>query len=170
VRGLEVFSPPGRRKEIEGRIGRAREWLVTARPRETEDKAFHLLGLRWTNADRRKIQEAVAVLLREQRGDGGWAQLPTLSSDAHATGQVLFALAEGGGLAVSHPAYERGVRFLLKTQLADGSWFVGTRSFPLQPYAGTGFPHGRSQFISLAATSWATLALALTAERRDSRD
>jgi ankyrin repeat protein len=170
VRGLDVFASPGRRKEIEGRIGRARKWLVASRPRETEDKAFHLLGLRWANADRRKIQEAVTALLREQRSDGGWAQLPTLSSDAYATGQVLFALAKGGAVAVSHPTYQRGVRFLLKTQLADGSWFVGTRSFPLQPYAGTGFPHGRSQFISLAATSWATMALARTAGRRDSRD
>ena len=27
-------------------------------------------------------------LLRQQRKDGGWAQLPTLDSDAHATGQL----------------------------------------------------------------------------------
>ena len=30
-----------------------------------------------------------------------------------------------------------------------------TRGFPLQPHVETGIPHGRSQFISLAATNWA---------------
>jgi len=47
----------------------------------------------------------------------------------------------------------------LKTQLEDGSWFVQSRSFPIQKYFESGFPHGRNQFISAAATSWATIAL-----------
>jgi ankyrin repeat protein len=167
ARGLARFAPPGRRKEIEGCVARARAWLVQADPPETEDKAFRLLGLRWTDAGPLPIEQAVAALLREQRADGGWPQLATLGSDAYATGQVLCALHEGGGLAVSHAAYRRGVEFLLNGQLADGSWFVQTRSFPLQSFVGTRFPHGRSQFISIAATSWATMALARTAEPRD---
>jgi len=36
---------------------------------------------------------------------------------------------------------------------------VRTRAFGFQPYFETGFPHGRSQFISTVATSWASLAL-----------
>jgi ankyrin repeat protein len=163
VRGLRLFAPKGRHKEMKGRFLSAREWLVRAEPRDTEDKTFRLLGLAWTNAELQHIQQAAAALLQDQRGDGGWAQLPTLKCDAYATGQVLLALREGGGLAADHEAYRRGVEFLLKTQLADGSWFVPTRSFPLQPHVETGFPHGRSQFISLAATSWATMALLLTA-------
>jgi hypothetical protein len=163
VRGLRLFAPKGRHKEMERRFLSVREWLIRAKPLDTEDKTFRLLGLAWTNAEPQHLQQAVAVLLREQRGDGGWAQLPTLKSDAYATGQVLVALREGGGLAVNHAAYRRGVEFLLKTQLADGSWFVPTRSFPLQPHVETGFPHGRSQFISLAATNWATMALLMTA-------
>ena len=66
-------------------------------------------------------------------------------------------------LSVADPAYRRGTQFLLKTQLADGSWFVQSRSLPVQAYFESGFPHGRSQFISCAATSWATMALGLTA-------
>jgi ankyrin repeat protein len=163
VRGLRLFAPKGRHKEMGGRFLSARGWLVRAKPQDTEDKTFRLLGLAWTNAEPQHVRQAVAVLLQEQRGDGGWAQLPTLKSDAYATGQVLVAMREGGGLAVDHEAYRRGVEFLLKTQLADGSWFVPTRSFPLQPHVETGFPHGRSQFISLAATNWATMALLLTA-------
>jgi hypothetical protein len=103
-------------------------------------------------------------LLRDQRDDGGWGQLATLSSDAYATGETLYALRQGAGLPVKEAAYRRGVEYLLRTQLGDGSWFVPSRSFPLQPYFATGFPHGRSQFISVSATCWATMALALAWE------
>jgi hypothetical protein len=162
VRGLRVFAPKGRDREVEGRIGLARGWLLQAKPVETEDKVFHLLGLNWANADRAVIQDAANQLLGEQRDDRGWGQLTTLPSDAYATGEALVALHEGAGLSVKTSAYERGVHYLLRTQLADGSWFVPSRSFPLQPYFATDFPHGRSQFISLSATGWATMALAST--------
>ena len=51
---------------------------------------------------------------------------------------------------------------MLKTQLADGSWYVRHRSVPLQPYFESDFPHGHDQWISAAATGWATKALAMT--------
>jgi len=166
VRGLRAFAPKGRAVEISSRIARARKWLVATTPAETEDEAFRLVGLRWTDADHGDIEDAIARLLREQRDDGGWAQRPTLKSDAYATGEVLYALHDGGAIPVDHPAFRRGIEFLLRTQLADGSWFVSTRSFPLQPYVETGFPHGSSQFISVAGTSWATIALTLTIVRQ----
>ena len=50
--------------------------------------------------------------------------------------------------------------YLLRTQLEDGTWFVRSRAFGFQPYFESGFPHGRNQFISAAATSWAAMALA----------
>lgn len=132
--------------------------------------AFRLLGLCWASANPTQIDEARDALLREQRVDGGWAQLPTLQSDAYATGLALFALHEGGRIAVNHPAFRRGVDYLLRAQIVDGSWFVPTRSFPLQPDVGTRFPHGRSQFISVAATCWASMALSLSREGpRDER-
>jgi hypothetical protein len=34
--------------------------------------------------------------------------------------------------------------------------------FAIQPYFEAGFPHGRNQFISAAATSWAAIGLAYT--------
>jgi hypothetical protein len=82
-----------------------------------------------------------------------------MNPDAYQTGQVLYAIHESG-LAVTSPAYQRGVQYLLKTQLEDGTWFVQSRGFAFQVYFETGFPHGQSQFISAAATSWAVLALA----------
>jgi hypothetical protein len=159
ARGLQAYASRGRAKEVEARIQRARTWLGTARPQETVDSAFQLLGLVWTQAPAQQIQRAAEVLLRQQREDGGWAQLPTLPSDAYATGQALFSLHEAGAKAVATPNYRRGVEYLLRTQLADGSWFVRTRCFPVLEYSNSGFPHGRSQFISAAATCWATMAL-----------
>jgi ankyrin repeat protein len=159
VRGLQAYASKGRRQEIAARIDRARRWLQDADPADTTDRVFQLLGLGWAQADRETIARRVTDLLREQRADGGWSQLPTLASDAYATGLALYALHVGGGLEVDHAAYRRGVDYLLRTQLADGSWFVPSRSFPLVEYSTSGFPHGRSQFISAAATSWATMAL-----------
>jgi N-acyl-D-amino-acid deacylase len=72
---------------------------------------------------------------------------------------VLVALHEAGVSARS-PAYQRGVRYLLDTQLADGSWLVRSRTLPTQIYFESGFPHGVHQFISAAGTQWATQALA----------
>jgi squalene cyclase len=165
VRGLKRFAPKGRAQEIESRTAQARDWLLNADVSETEEMAFRLLGLRWTVATEIQIGEARDALLARQHADGGWAQLPTLQSDAYATGLALFALREGGKVAASRQAFRRGIDYLLRTQLADGSWFVQTRSFPLQPFVGTRFPHGRSQFISLAATCWSSIALALGRER-----
>ena len=64
------------------------------------------------------------ALVAEQQPDGGWAQLPTLSSDAYATGQAIYALSVGAGLKHDHPAIEHGRRYLVQTQLADGTWHV----------------------------------------------
>lgn len=48
-------------------------------------------------------------------------------------------------------------------QLQDGSWFQKRRALPVQPYFDNGFPHGDDQWISVAATNWAVMALALAA-------
>jgi len=64
-------------------------------------------------------------------------------------------------LAVNAPAYINGLNYLLKSQHADGSWHVTSRSRPFQAYYETGFPHGKDQFISTSAAAWATLAILL---------
>jgi len=64
-----------------------------------------------------------------------------------------------GGLPTQDPAYQGGVNFLLRTQFPDGSWWVASRSWPFQPHFDTGFPYGKDQWISAAATAWAALAL-----------
>ncbi len=164
LRALHLYAPKGLRPEAESRIARARAWLLQAVPKNNEEQTFQLLGLHWANADKPSLRKLAKQLLARQQKDGGWGQETTLNSDAYATGQALVALHQAGGLPVSDPAYQRGVAFLLSTQAADGSWEVRTRSFPFQKYFESGFPYKRNQWISVAATSWATMALTLTVE------
>jgi N-acyl-D-amino-acid deacylase len=62
--------------------------------------------------------------------------------------------------------FAKGVKYLLNTQADDGSWYVKSRSIWLQPYFDSGFPYGQDQWISAAATSWASMALSLTVDPR----
>jgi squalene cyclase len=113
----------------------------------------------WAGASRDVVGAIARDLVAEQRADGGWAQHASLASDAYATGQALVALHESGVATVTDERYQRGVKFLLSTQLEDGSWYVRSRSIPFQPYFESGFPHGHDQWISIAATNWAAMAL-----------
>jgi ankyrin repeat protein len=163
AQAVRNYMPEQFKGEKESRLRRAREWLLNARPRTSEERTLQLLGLRWTGADERVVKNAARQLLSEQREDGGWSQLPALASDAYATGEVLAALHDAAGTPTSDPAYQRGVRFLLKAQEPDGSWHIKSRLHPpapvSPPYFETGFPYQHDQFISAMATSWAATAL-----------
>ena len=109
-------------------------------------------------------QRAAPILNHAKRSDTahGWPGIASMSSDAYATGQALVAL-NAAGVAPSDPVYQRGVNYLLSTQLQDGSWFQKRRALPVQPYFDNGFPHGDDQWISVSATNWAVIALSLAA-------
>jgi ankyrin repeat protein len=161
MRAIQLYAPKAGRAAYDRSVERAVAWLVKAAPMSTEDHALRLLGLSWAGADKDLVRKSATALAAAQRPDGGWSQLPSLTSDAYATGEALVALAESGAMATSDAAYKRGVQFLLGTQFADGSWFVKSRAIPLQPHFESGFPFGRDQFISAAGTNWAARALAL---------
>jgi squalene cyclase len=160
LRALQAYAPKARRAEYDRAIWRAADWVRTAKAKTTTDWAFQLLGRAWAGDNQEAIRSAARSLLSLQRPDGGWGQIPSMASDAFATGQALYALHESGALAVTDPAYQRGMKFLLSTQLADGSWHVRSRTNPFQPHFESGFPHGRDQWISIAATNWSAVALA----------
>ena len=166
IRGLSVYAPPGRRSEISRRIVRARSYVKSARPIDTQDEAFKLLGLVWAGVGGDVIARQGSRLLALQRPDGGWAQLPTMMPDAYATGQALYALGVAG-VSPMTAEYQNGARYLRRTQLEDGTWFVRSRGVGFLPYFDGGFPHGRDQFISAAATSWAVIALTATVPRHE---
>jgi hypothetical protein len=162
LRAIQVYGPKAQRELYAKAVQTAAEWLAGAEAKTTEERAFQLLGLTWGSGKREAIRKAGARLLAGQNTDGGWAQIATLSSDAYATGQALVALKTAGVVSADDTAYKRGIQYLLNTQLADGSWYVRSRSLPFQPYFESDFPHGADQFISAAATNWAAMALAHT--------
>lgn len=166
VRAMQAYLRPRAPQETEQRIAKAAAWLRAVTPRNTEEQTFQLLGLHWSGAAKESLTSLATALLAGQRPDGGWTQLPHLPSDAYSTGEALFALHVAAGIDTQSPAYQRGVRFLLDSQLPDGTWLVPTRlREPAQlspPYFETGFPHGHDQFSSCNGTTWATMALLLT--------
>jgi ankyrin repeat protein len=147
-------------------IARAAQWLESATPGTTQERAFHLLGLNWAHASKQAQQRATSQLTANQRADGGWSQLPSMASDAYATGEALYALESAGQLAASDLAYQKAIRYLLRTQAADGSWHVKTRSLTVQPYFESGFPYGDDQWISAAGTAYSAMALSLSVESK----
>lgn len=161
LRALRYYSPKSRSSTVNDRARRAHTWLAASRPVDTEDRVFRIWGLKYADASPAELEAAVKDLLAAQRSDGGWAQTDTMASDAYATGSAMVVLHQAGQLATDDPAYRRGVAFLMRTRKADGTWFVASRSRPFQLYFESGFPFGKDQFISVAASGWAAAALAL---------
>jgi N-acyl-D-amino-acid deacylase len=159
IYGLRTFATPEQEARSSDRISSAQKWIVDSKPNDTEDLVFRLRALYELSVDDKMLETAASDLLRMQRDDGGWAQTPASLSDAYATGTVLTALVETGQLPIDSTTYTRGVAYLLKSQRSDGSWRVETRAEPIQTYFESGFPHGKDQFISMAATCWATITL-----------
>jgi hypothetical protein len=158
LRAILLYAPAPHKAEYRDAALRAARYLAAARPVSNEDATFQVLGIHWAG---QPVRQAAAALLKRQNADGGWSQIPTLPSDAYATGQALYALRESGELKLSSPAYKKGVQFLINMQYPDGSWFVRSRSNPFQPYFETGFPFGDHQWVSAAASNWAAMALAV---------
>ena len=167
IRGLAAFGTPEQAERIAARRQQLRDWLAKSTTKDHEDRVFRLLALKAVAADSKDQEAAVQELTSKQREDGGWAQLDAgepawaTESDAYATGSALVALQQAGDLCTDDPIYQRGLRYLLQTQKDDGSWHVPSRSKPFQKYFESGFPHGNDQFISCAASGWATWALVL---------
>lgn len=157
--GIKRFSSADQRETATRAVVKAQAWLTQAALPEQEDLNFALWGqflLEGTDESRIDLRDRI---LTSRQADGGWSQNPSLTSDAYATGQTLFILAECG-LSPAEAAFREGVAYLLETQQDDGSWHVVTRSKPIQPWFDNGDPHNKDQFISIAATSWAAAALA----------
>jgi hypothetical protein len=91
-------------------------------------------------------------LLRLQRANGAWSQIPDGPGDSLATGQSLYAL--GLGDTTGHiPETRRARNFLLETQLQDGSWVVPTRNKGKPQASESGY------VTSYVGTAWAVIGL-----------
>lgn len=159
IRSLKAYGPKANASEIAERIAKAKAWLQNTPAVTSEDRASRLLGLKWAGATAAECDKAMKEIAADQRADGGWAQMRDMPSDAYATGQALYALHLGKGMPTTDAVYQRGTDFLLRTQDADGSWFVNKRALPANNHFDAGFPHGQSQYASFNATCYATMAL-----------
>jgi N-acyl-D-amino-acid deacylase len=168
LRGLNRYGTAKQREAIATRATAVKQWLESANAADTEDQVFRLRLAYELKLPSDKVDRFVQKLLSEQDAEGGWVQIQGMKPDAYATGSVLVALHEAGGLSYQHSAWQRGLGYLLRIQKPDGSWHVVSRAKPIQEYFESGFPHGKDQFISAFATGWATEALlmSLAQERR----
>jgi hypothetical protein len=163
LRAIRLYPIPGRRVEFEERRARAKRWLLQARADTTEERSMQLSALADAGASPSERAPFVKALKAAQTGDGSWNVVPGTHGEAYATGEALYALHVSGEVPASDPTYQKGVRWLLLNQLADGSWFMPARAVPVQPHTfESGFPHGWHQFASTGASSWATMALLFT--------
>ncbi|QDV17448.1 Prenyltransferase and squalene oxidase repeat protein [Gimesia panareensis] len=161
IRALNHFGTEAQQPRIKDRIAQARDWFLKLKPATTEERVFQLRAFLELDVEASRIKSASQQLVALQNADGGWSQLPEMSSDAYATGTVLVALLRSNQLQPTDPTIQRGIQYLVDSQQPDGSWYVKSRANPFQTYFETGYPHGKDQFISATAGSWATVALLL---------
>jgi ankyrin repeat protein len=163
LRAVQVYHHPSQQRQADAAVARARQFLESRTPRDTEERTYQLLGVRWAGADRATLRKMAQGLKTSQRRDGGWSSIGGRDSDAYSTAQALVGLHDGGGVAEIDAAWQRGLEYLLKSQAADGSWHVATRLHPpaplSPPFFEGGYPGGHDQFLSMQGASWAVMAL-----------
>jgi ankyrin repeat protein len=156
VRAIGFYLPVELRAERDACFLRARRWLAATRPLSVEDASFRLMGLVWAHGSAGEIAAAKRDLTAFRTGEGAWPELPGYPADAYSTGEALYALHEAGVPVTD-------LKFLLSTQASDGTWRVHTRMTspaPVSPeYFSSGFPYGKDEYLSYAASTWAVMAL-----------
>jgi hypothetical protein len=141
-------------------VARADRWLQTIEPRNVSDAAALILSFQDATqasaaAERRKA--ALEFLKRGQAPSGGWGPYLTSSPEAFDTALAMLAPTASASRMTLEPVFtrdsvvgtiERGRRFLIREQLADGSWMETTR------------PAGQTSYAQrISTTAWALMAL-----------
>lgn len=140
----------------EGKTAREKglKWLLATPPADTpQADGLRLMLLKRLGHPQSEWEPFMKRLLGRQNADGGWGQAAGMKSDAFATGQALYALADTGR-KVDDPEIAKARAFLVKSQQKDGSWEMASRP---------GGPGGKSAKnvapITNVGTSWAVLGL-----------
>lgn len=168
LRAVQLYHHASQQAEAEAAVARARTFLEQRPARNTEERSYQLLGLRWAGAGRPVLQRLARELKATQQADGGFVSVNGRDSDAYSTAQALVALHDGADVAIIDASYQRGIDYLLRTQAADGTWHVASRLHPpaplSPPYFDAGYPYGHDQFLSMQAAGWAVMALSYLLE------
>jgi hypothetical protein len=129
-------------------------WLAETRTEDDPESVAMRLVL-WKRLGRpaEEWQPLVRRIEGRQNADGGWSQAKGMASDAWATGQALYALANAG-VQPDDPVIARARAFLIATQRADGSWPMTSR--PVRPGG-----EGSKSLVPItgAGSAWAVLGL-----------
>jgi len=157
---IEKYATKEQRSSVDKARKKAVRWLNQAPLRTQQDRLWRLWGLHHLGGEDAMTKQILGSILDQQREDGGWAETKDRKSDTYSTGQTLYMLLKTG-VSEDHPSIRLARDYLLKEQHADGSWFAESHViFKAQPYFDNGDPYGKNQFLSTAATAWATAGLA----------
>jgi squalene-hopene/tetraprenyl-beta-curcumene cyclase len=151
---LSAQNAPDMGKEGKAARERGLEWLRNAGPdEELQAAALRLILWRRLGLPAGEWEPLVKRIRSTQNSDGGWGQIPKARSDAYATGQALYALAEAG-VKPDEEAAQKAQSFLAKTQREDGAWPMVSRAIMRD-----GKPPKNLEPITHAGSAWAVLGL-----------
>jgi hypothetical protein len=143
---------------------KAVKWLAETKT-DDDPQSLAMRLVLWKRLDRPAAEwELLARRIKErQNSDGGWSQATDLASDAWATGQALYALAQAG-IKPDEPAMVRAHTFLIETQRDEGSWPMTSR--PTTPGG-----KGSTSLVPItgAGSAWAVLGLVRSSEKVGAR-
>jgi len=157
---LSAPNAPDLGKDGKAARERGLQWLRAAKPDdELQTVALRLILWRRLGRPAAEWEPLVQQLRSAQHSDGGWSQIKKAKSDAYATGQALYALAEAG-VKPGDEAVRKAQSFLAKTQRQDGAWAMASRAI---------LPGGKRatnlEPITHAGSAWAVMGLVRTAAR-----
>jgi len=159
VLGLATIEKPN--DDVIKARDKALAFLKNVKPGESNESVLLLMLVEKQFGQAEKAEELLAELRKRRNADGGWAWRHGEKSDAFGTGQAIWALVQMGRDSTD-PAIQHGTRFLLDSQLKDGSWNV-----PFQTISGKKRQEGGvlQEVYDHWGTTWATIGLARTLPR-----
>jgi Squalene-hopene cyclase C-terminal domain len=151
---LSAPNAPDMGWEGKAALEKGLKWLRAAdADDEPQAAALRLILWRRLGLPAAEWEPLVTKLRGAQNADGGWGQTREAKSDAYATGQALYALAEAGAQP-GDEAVRKGRSFLAKTQREDGGWAMVSRAIMRD-----GKPPKNLDPITHAGSAWAVLGL-----------
>ena len=155
---LSAPNAPDMGKEGATAQERGLQWLQAVKADgELQPVALRLILWRRLGRPGVEWEPLVQQIRSAQNEDGGWGQIKNAKSDAYATGQALYALAEAGAKS-GDEAFGKAQRFLARTQRQDGSWAMTSRAI-----MGNGKVATKFEPIIHAGSAWAVMGLVRSA-------
>jgi hypothetical protein len=155
---LSAPNAPDMGKEGKAARERGLKWLRDAKPdEELQAAALRLILWRRLDLPSTEWEPLVKKIRSAQNSDGGWGQTKEAKSDAYATGQALYALAEAG-VKPGDEGVRRAQSFLATTQRDDGAWAMVSRAILRSGKLPTNL-----EPITHAGSAWAVMGLVRSA-------